>query len=148
MGAWLKTGTGRRAAGAGALAALVWAALEPLDRRLLRCDYSDVAVLGKAVAHDRGWLPAGLMMHAANGAAFGLAYDTVRRRTGLPAERLALGLALAEHVTLYPLGYFVDRYHPRRGEPGVPPLLTNPRAFAQATLRHAVFGALLGRLVG
>ncbi len=88
------------------------------------------------------------MMHAANGAAFGLAYDTVRRRTGLPAERLALGLALAEHVTLYPLGYFVDRYHPRRGEPGVPPLLTNPRAFAQATLRHAVFGALLGRLVG
>ena len=52
MGAWLKTGTARRAAGAGALAALVWAALEPLDRRLLRCDYWDVAVLGNAVAHD------------------------------------------------------------------------------------------------
>ena len=119
MGAWLKTGTGRRAAGAGALAALVWAALEPLDRRLLRCDYSDVAVLGKAVAHDRGWLPAGLMMHAANGAAFGLAYDTVRRRTGLPAERLALGLALAEHVTrktAFP-GYTDHATYPGIGDP-------------------------------
>ena len=146
MGESLETGSARRAAGAGAVAALVWAALEPLDRRVFRCDYSDVAVLGKAVARGRGWLPAGLAMHAANGAVFGLAYDRVRRRTELPAERLAVGLALAEHVTLYPLGYFVDRYHPRRGEPGVPPLLTNPRAFAQATLRHALFGALLGRL--
>jgi hypothetical protein len=146
MGAWLKTGGARKAAGAGAVAALVWAALEPLDRHVFRCDYSDVAVLGKAVARGRGWLPAGLMVHAANGAVFGLAYDRVRRRTGLPAERLAVGMALTEHVSLYPLGYFVDRYHPRRGEPGVPPLLTNPRAFAQATLRHALFGVLLGRL--
>ena len=146
MGGWVKTGSSRRAAGAGAVAALVWAALEPLDRRVFRCDYSDVAVLGKAVARGRGWLPAGLAMHAANGAVFGLAYDRVRRRTELPAERLAVGLALAEHVTLYPLGYFVDRFHPRRGEPGVPPLLTNPRAFGQATARHALFGWLLGRL--
>jgi hypothetical protein len=28
----------------------------------------------------------------------------------------------------------------------VPPLLTNPRAFAQATWRHALFGSVLGRL--
>jgi hypothetical protein len=55
-------------------------------------------------------------------------------------------MALAEHVGLYPLAYFVDRYHPARGEPGVPPLLTNPRAFGQATVRHALFGVLLGRL--
>jgi hypothetical protein len=55
-------------------------------------------------------------------------------------------MALAEHVALYPLSYFVDRYHPARGEKGVPPLRTNARAFGQATLRHAVFGLLLGRL--
>jgi hypothetical protein len=54
-------------------------------------------------------------------------------------------LALGEHVTLYPLAYFVDRYHPARGEPGVPPLLRSPRAFAQASARHALFGYLLGR---
>jgi hypothetical protein len=58
----------------------------------------------------------------------------------------ALGMALAEHLTLYPLCWFVDRYHPARGEPGIPPLLRNGRAFAQATLRHAVFGLVLGRL--
>jgi hypothetical protein len=142
----LHTGSPARAAGAGAAAALGWAALERLDRRVFRCDYSDVALLGKAVMRGRGWLPAGLVLHAANGAVFGLAYDRVRRRTGAPAQRLALGLALAEHLALYPLCYVVDRHHPRRGEPGIPPLLTNPRAFGQATLRHAVFGALLGRL--
>ena len=134
-----------RSALAGATAATVWAALEPLDRRLLRCDYSDVALLGKAVTR-RHWLPAGLALHAVNGALFGLAFDELRRRTGLPPRRLALVAALAEHLTLYPLSGLVDRFHPARGEPGIPPLLRNPRAFAQATLRHAVFGLVLGRL--
>jgi hypothetical protein len=124
----------------------VWGLLEPIDRRLFRCDYSDIALLGKAVTRGRGWRAVGFALHAANGAGFGLAYDEVRRRTGAEPRRLALGLALAEHVALYPLGYFVDRHHPARGEDGVPPLLTNPRAFGQATVRHAVFGLVLGRL--
>jgi hypothetical protein len=55
-------------------------------------------------------------------------------------------MAVAEHVALYPLCYIVDRYHPARGEPGIPRLLTNPRAFAQATWRHTLFGAVLGQL--
>ena len=134
-----------RAAAAGAAAATVWAALEPLDRRLLGCDYSDVALLGKAVSR-RHWLVAGLTIHALNGAAFGLAFDAARRRIPVPPRRLALGAALTEHVALYPLSFFVDRYHPARGEPGIPPLLRNPRAFAQATVRHAIFGVVLGRL--
>jgi len=136
-----------RSAAAGAAAATVWALLEPLDRKVLRCDYSDVAVLGKAVTRGRGWWPVGLAIHAANGAAFGLAFHEARLRTGLPARRLALGMALAEHVTLYPLSGLVDRYHPARGERGIPPLLTNGRAFVQATWRHALFGVVLGSLV-
>jgi hypothetical protein len=136
-----------RTAAAGAAAATVWALIEPVDRRLIRCDYSDVAVLGKAITRGPGWWPAGLAIHAANSAAFGLAFHEARRRTGLPARRLALGMALAEHACLYPLSWFVDRYHPARGESGVPPLLTNGRAFLQATWRHAVFGAVLGALV-
>jgi hypothetical protein len=133
-------------AAAGALAATVWGLLEPIDRRLLRCDYSDVAVLGKAVTRGRGWRPAGFALHALNGAIFGLAFDAVRRRVAVDDRRLAIGMALTEHVALYPLGYFIDRYHPARGEKGVPPLLTNARAFGQATVRHALFGVLLGRL--
>jgi hypothetical protein len=139
-------GSRPRAAAAGAVAALVWGLQEPLDQRALRCDYSDVAVLGKALVRGRGWRAVGLVAHACNGALFGLAYEEARRRSSLGPRKLALGMALAEHVALYPLCFFVDRYHPARGEPGVPPLLANPRAFAQATWRHAVFGAVLGRL--
>jgi hypothetical protein len=135
----------RRALLAGAAAATVWSLLEPVDRRLFRSDYSDIALLGKAVTRGPGWRPIGLAMHAFNGAIFGLAFLEVRSRTGLEPRRLALGMALAEHIALYPLSYFVDRYHPARGEEGVPTLLTNPRAFAQATARHVLFGVLLGR---
>ena len=135
-----------RAAGAGAAAAVVWALAEPLYRRLLRCDYSDVAILGKAVTRGRAWWPIGLAIHAANGAGFGLAYAAAQRRIGGDPRRLAVAMALAEHLALYPLSGLVDRYHPARGEPGIPPLLTNGRAFAQATWRHLLFGIVLGRL--
>jgi hypothetical protein len=134
------------AAGAGAAAATVWGLLEPFDQRLLRCDYSDIAVLGKAVTRGPHWRLAGFALHAANGVLFGLAFDELRGRLRRNPRRLAVSLALAEHLTLYPLCYFVDRYHPARGEPGVPPLLRSPRAFAQATWRHALFGTVLGRL--
>jgi len=133
-------------AAAGAVAATVWALLEPIDRRLFRCDYSDVALLGKVVTRGPLWRPAGYTIHAVNGALFGLAFDRVRRRLPIEKRRLALGMAMIEHVGLYPLSFFVDRYHPARGEEGIPPLLSNPRAFAQATIRHALFGAVLGRL--
>jgi hypothetical protein len=133
-------------AAAGAVAALVWGALEPVDQRLFRCDYSDVAILGKAVTRGSTSRTVGLAVHAANGALFGLAYDAVRKRVDGDEGRLAVGMALVEHVALWPLTYLVDRFHPARGEPGLPPLTTNGRAFGQATLRHAVFGVVLGGL--
>jgi hypothetical protein len=118
-----------RAAAAGAVAAIVWGLQEPLDRRLFGCDYSDVEFLG------RGRRSVGFAVHATNGALFGLAFDAVRRRTNMDQRRLALALALAEHVALWPFIAVVD-----------PGLVTSPRAFAQATYRHTLFGVLLGRL--
>ena len=134
-------GTPIRSAAAGAGAALVWAAAEPLDQRLLRNDYSDVALLGKAVTRSRAWPLVGLTLHAANGAVFGLAYHALRRRRGTRA----VPLALVEHLALFPLGALVDRHHPARGEAGVERVF-GARAFAQATWRHLLFGAVLGRL--
>ena len=134
-----------RSALAGATAATLWGLQEPLDKRLFRCDYSDVAVLGKAVTRGATWPVAGFGIHALNGAVFGLVFYEARRRVSVHPRRLALGMALTEHVALFPLTYFVDRFHPARGEPGVPRLLTSPRAFGQATWRHALFGAVLGR---
>ena len=102
---------------------------EPLDRRIFCCDYSDVELLG------RGRRSVGFVVHAANGAIFGVAFDAVRRRVDVDQRRLALVLALAEHVALWPLMAFVDR-----------DLVTNTRAFAQGTYRHVLFGLVLGRL--
>jgi hypothetical protein len=133
-----------RAAAAGAVAACVWGLQEPLDRRVFRNDYSDVAVLGKALTAGQGWWPLGMSIHLANGALFGLVYDEIRHRTSIEPCRLAFAMALGEHLALYPLSSLVDRYHPRRGAPGVVSLLSL-RGFAQATWRHALFGLVLGR---
>ena len=130
-----------RAAAAGAAGTRVWAALEPLDKRLFRHDYSDVAMLGKLVTRSRAWPLVGLAVHVANGAAFGVAAAELRRRRVIGP----LQLALVENVALFPLGYVLDRRHPARGTPGLAPLFT-PRGFAQATARHAVFGGVLRRL--
>ena len=132
-----------RAAAAGAAGALVWAAVEPVDRRLFRHDYSDVAMLGKFATRSRAWPVVGLAAHVANGAAFGVAYHVLRRRHRVGA----LNLALLESTALFPLGALIDRRHPARGEPGVAPLFS-VRGFIQATARHAVFGAVLGALAG
>jgi hypothetical protein len=130
---------------AGVVGTLVWSALEPLDRRVFRHDYSDVAVLGKAFTRGRGWLPLGVALHAVNGAVFGLVYYELAERVRRDRRRLALELALAEHLALFSTGALVDRYHPARGEPGVEKLLSVP-AFCQAVVRHALFGKILGRL--
>lgn len=136
----------KRAAAAGALAATAWGLLEPLDQRLFRSDYSDIALLGKAVTRGPAWRPFGFALHALNGALFGLIYRGVARRVPIGPRRLAFGMALIEHAALFPLGYFVRRRHPALGRRGVPRELTSARAFGQATARHALFGLLLGRL--
>ena len=87
-----------RSASAGAVAAAVWALQEPLDRRVFRHGYSDVALLGKLVTRGPGWWKAGFGIHAANGAAFGLAFEEARRRLDVDPRRLALGMALGEHL--------------------------------------------------
>jgi hypothetical protein len=118
-----------RAAAAGAVAATLWGLLEPLDQRVFRCDYSDVDLVGF------GSRPRGFVVHAVNGALFGLAFDEVRRRVPVDKRRLALTLALAEHAALWPVLLVLDR------EVG-----SRPRAFLQGTVRHALFGLVLGRL--
>jgi hypothetical protein len=51
---------------------------------------------------------------------------------------------LIEHVAAWPLTVLFDRYHPAREK--LPQLAANRRAFGQATIRHAVFGIVLGLL--
>jgi hypothetical protein len=129
---------------AGAVAAAVWAAQQPLDKRVFGTTYDDPQLLGKLVTRGPGSLPAGLAMHVANGALFGAVYALVRPL--VPAPPLVTGVAagLGEHFAVWPLGRVVDRLHPARSE--LEPFAGNRRAFAQATWRHLLFGVTLAEL--
>jgi hypothetical protein len=134
-----------RGALAGATAAAVWAAVQPLDELVLRGGYDDVALLGKAVTRGPAWPAVGFAWHVANGAAFGAAYAHVAPRLPLPRWARGPAVALAENFAAWPLAPLVDRFHPARNEMPAG-LLTNGRALAQSTWRHLVFGAVLGEL--
>jgi hypothetical protein len=127
---------------AGGIAAAVWAAQQPLDKRAFRSRYDDVELLGKAVITDDRWPLPGLALHLQNGAAFGAVYAQVRRFLPGPPPAQGPAMALAEHFALWPLVALTDRYHPRRRE--LTPLQGNQRAFWQAFYRHALFGLVLG----
>jgi xanthosine utilization system XapX-like protein len=126
------------------VAAGVWAAQQPLDKKLLESGYDDVELLGKAVVRDASWPAAGVALHLQNGALFGAVYAQLRPFVPGPPLLAGLAAGMLEHVALWPLGRLVDRYHPARRE--LTPLAGNRRAFAQATWRHLLFGAVLGEL--
>jgi hypothetical protein len=129
---------------AGAAAATVWAAQQPLDKRLFGSSYDDVELLGKLVTRGSAWPAAGFAIHVLNGAAFGAGYALVRPLAPGPGVAAGVSAALAEHLGLWPLGALVDRHHPARAD--LVPLSGNRRAFAQATWRHLLFGLVLGEL--
>jgi hypothetical protein len=129
---------------AGTVAASIWAAQQPLDKRVFECSYDDVELLGKFVTRGDQWPLAGLAVHAGNGAAFGAVYSQLR--PFIPGPPVAAGLlaGLAEHAASWPFVRLVDRYHPARKD--LVGLSGNGRAFAQAAWRHALFGLVLGGL--
>jgi hypothetical protein len=141
----LRGATTLRGALAGTLAAAVWAAQQPLDKRVFRFPFDDVELLGKALTRGPRWRVVGTAFHLANGAMFGAVYAHLAPRARrLPAWGRGPAAGLGEHVVSWPATALTDRFHPARGE--LPVLLRSWRAFAQATWRHVLFGALLGEL--
>lgn len=140
-----------RGAAAGGIAAAVWALQQPLDKRVLRCAYDDVELLGRSVAPDAGvarrrWYPLGLALHVQNGATFGAVYAALiaPRLGAVPPPLRGPLVAQAENFGLWPLVRLSDRFHPARRE--LPRLTGNRRALTQATWRHLLFGVVLGEL--
>jgi xanthosine utilization system XapX-like protein len=119
---------------AGAVGAAVWAAQQPLDKRVFGSDYDDVELLGKLVTRE-GRQVTGLAIHLANGAAFGAVYSLVRPLIPGPPQTAGVAAALGEHVATWPLTALIDRK-----------LTGDRRAFAQSAWRHALFGLVLGEL--
>ena len=133
----------RRGAVAGLTAAAVWAASEPLVRRVFRTEYSDVRLLGAPLSR-RHWRAAGTAVHLANGAVAGVLFA----RLGLRGWGAGVVAAELENAVLWPGMAVVDRLHPDRRDGRWPPLLRHRRIFAQEAVVHAIFGAVLGALVG
>ncbi len=133
-------------AAAGAIAAFVWAVTEPLDKPVFGCRYSDVEFLGKGVTRGPKWRLIGFIMHLTNGALFGAIYANTKNR--LPGPPVAKGFiaGMIEHLLSWPGTAVADRVHPAREE--LVSLSGNRAAFAQATWRHALFGATLGGVEG
>jgi hypothetical protein len=133
-----------RGALAGALAASVWAAQMPLDKRAFGAELDDVELLGKAITRGRWWPVAGWVAHVQNGALFGAVYANAAPRMPLPSWARGPAAGIAENFATWPLVALTERLHPARGE--LPASFANPRALAQATWRHLLFGVLLGEL--
>jgi hypothetical protein len=121
---------------AGAVAAGVWAAQQPLDKRLFGSDYDDVDLLGKLLPLEGGnRRAAGLGLHLANGAAFGAIYTLLRPYIPGPPQTAGPVAGLAEHLASWPLIGLVDRS-----------LASDRRVFLQSAWRHLLFGLVLGEL--
>lgn len=133
-----------RGAFAGAVAAGVWLAQQPLDKPVFGVEYDDSELLGKTITRGRAWPVVGAVMHLGNGALMGAAYANFAPRLPLPSWSRGPIVAMIEHVATWPLTIAVDRVHPARDD--LPRLAGSGRAFAQATWRHLVFGIVLGEL--
>src|SRR5690348_15790053 len=134
--------TSLRGGVAGAVATVAMTLEQPLDKRLFDSAYDVVEILGKLVTRGDDWRPIGFALHVQNGAILGGAYARLKPSlsgSGVLPDLLA---GLIEHVVTWPMTVLFDRYHPARKE--LPKLAANRRAFGQATIRHAVFGIILG----
>lgn len=129
---------------AGAIAAGVWAAQQPLDRKLFGVPHDDDELLGKWVTRGPAWRPVGLALHLQNGAVLGAVYASVAPRLPLPGWAGGMVVGLSEHLATWPGTALLARLHPAAGD--LPPLWGSGRAFAQATWRHLLFGLVLGIL--
>lgn len=140
--AW-QTTRALRGALAGAAAAGVWAAQQPLDKRVFGVDYDDADLLGRFVASGSAGYAAGLGLHFANGAVFGALYAQVAPSIPLPRVLRGPLAGLVEHVATWPAMLVIDSVPAKRP---LPWLWGDWTAFAQSAWRHLLFGTVLGEL--
>jgi hypothetical protein len=117
---------------AGAAAAAVWLAQQPLDKRIFGFPYDDADLLARLTGTRR---EVGMLLHVGNGAVFGALYANVAPSVPLAPPLRGPLAGLVEHVATWPLAALA-----------VPEMATSPRAFAQSAWRHLLFGTVMGEL--
>jgi|SRR5215217_1980006 len=129
---------------AGVAAAVTFATVMEADRRVLGRNTDDLMLLGRFVSpREQTARIVGLGLHLLNGGMLGGVYGAAFHEwlPGAPSFRGAL-FANAENLTLYPLA-LLENHHPAIRD-GQIDRYWNGTAFAQETLRHVVFGLILG----
>jgi hypothetical protein len=121
-----------RGALAGGVAAGVWLAQQPLDKRVFDCENDDAQLLARITGASPA---AGALLHIGNGLLFGAVYANVAPRAPVPAALRGPLAALVEHLVTWPSMALIDASATSGG-----------RGFAQATWRHVLFGFVLGEL--
>ena len=136
-----------RAAAAGALASVAYAAEMYADIAATGYRFDDVQLVESAIRGRTARVPLlGMAVHLANGAGLGMLYSAfVRPHLHGPGWARGIIFGLGFLAAVWPTTPLVDRSHPliRRGEL---PKLAAPTPFAQNLARHLVFGAVLGAL--
>ena len=118
-----------RPAVAGATAAAVWAAAEVPLSRALDTGFTDVGLLARCSGlGGRLGTAAGIGIHLANGAAFGVAFAALGGR----GARAGFAAAEIEGTVLWPMLRLLDPEH------------FTKRVFAQEVITHGLFGVVLG----
>ena len=131
------------AALAGATAAAVWIATEPITRRLAGGTHRELRLISGLLVGKRGGNALGLAVHLANGAAFGVAFN----RLGGRGVRQAVVAAQVENAILWPGMAVADRVHPDVRSGRWPRLFSDRGTIVQEIGGHLVFGVVLGALV-
>lgn len=124
------------------MSATLWTAADPVLERTFRTPYADAKLLGPFITQGPLEPVADAVTHAAGGFVFGYLFT----KFGGRGVKNGVTAALAENTLGWPLLAIFDRIHPKRRSGEWPPLVSNPRVFAQATTGHALFGVLLGLL--
>lgn len=131
---------------AGIVGGLAHAAMNEIDRRVLNYNADDLIMLGGIFTDDSNLARrVGLGMHLNFAAMFGAAYGVLLYpKNSDDALRKAVGFAMFENVTLFPLGVLVDGHHPY-AKAGRSDKFFNPTSFVQASLRHLTLGVGIGK---
>jgi hypothetical protein len=118
---------------------------------------ADIAISGRKVDDFKllaGWGPlrdreriAGPAIHLINSASLGALYSLIQDKLAGPGWLRGLTFATAENLTLWPIIIVLDRIHPAIRD-GSLPEYNHGWPFIAESLRHAVYGCVLGALYG
>ena len=136
---------------AGSLAGLIGgachAAVNEIDRRMLRHNADDLTMLGGVFTDNHALARRlGLGMHLGFAMSFGASYAAILHPQDKDdALRKAVAAAMIENFGLYPLVFPLEDKHPYIRD-GRLDRFAHPTALGQATLRHLALGIGIGKM--